>query len=222
MRSQQKGFTLVELMVVVAIFAIISLIAYPNMTEWIAERRIANKAEQMANMFRLARGEAVRIGVPVYICPVNLSDAGSPNFYCQTSSPEGYAAFADVNKDNKFTKDVDLPLRTVVLNTPSRATMRYLFDNLSANYSIIRSGSEQARAAGYLPNGSFLRANYATDGTITTNPANSIIKIVLTDIEPKDKEKSRAQVMLLDSSGRVQFCKKSEIADAANKKCTFQ
>lgn len=222
MYSSQKGFTLVELMVVVSILAIVSLIAYPNMSEWIAERRIANRAEQMANLFRLARAEAVRIGVPVYICPVDISDAGKPNLYCNTSEPEGYAAFADKNKNNKFDNG-DIPLRTVVLNSPSRNTMRFLFDNLGSapSYNPVRSGAQQALAAGYMPNGSFVRANYQ-QGIITSSPANSIIKIVLTDKQPENKQKSRAQVLLFDGSGRLQTCKKSEILDSNNKKCTFK
>ncbi|WP_107687698.1 GspH/FimT family pseudopilin [Neisseria wadsworthii] len=222
MYSNQKGFTLVELMVVIAIFAIMSLIAYPNMSEWIAERRIANKAEQMANLFRLARAEAVRIGVPVYICPVDISDAGKPNKYCSTSGPEGYAAFADRNKDNKFDNG-DIPLRTVVLNAQSRSTMRFLFDNLgpAPSYNRVKSGAQQARAAGYMPNGSFVRANYQQQGIITSSPANSIIQIVLTDKQPENKQKNRAQVLLFDGSGRLQTCKKSEILDSNNKKCTF-
>ncbi|MDO4644052.1 MAG: hypothetical protein Q4A74_09450, partial [Cardiobacteriaceae bacterium] len=116
-------------------------------------------------------------------------------------APEGYAAFADVNKNNKFDTN-DIPLRTVVLNTPTRADMRYLFDNLDANYAPVRRGSsEYARAAAYLPNGSFLRADFSTaNGLITANPANSIIKIILTDLNPQDKQKNRAQVMLLDGS----------------------
>ncbi|KPN71357.1 GspH/FimT family pseudopilin [Neisseria sp. 83E34] len=222
MYSNQKGFTLVELMVVIAIFAIMSLIAYPNMSEWIAERRIANKAEQMANLFRLARAEAVRIGVPVYICPVDISDAGKPNNYCKSSQVEGYAAFADKNKNNKF-DDEDIPLRTVVLNVPSRSSMRFLFDNLdpALNYNPVKSSAEQARAAGYMPNGSFVRVNYQQQGVITSSPANGIIKIVLTDKQPQNKQKSRAQVLLFDGSGRLQTCKKSEILDPNNKKCTF-
>lgn len=226
MYSSQKGFTLVELMVVVSILAIMSLIAYPNMSEWIAERRIANKAEQMANLFRLARGEAVRIGVPVYICPVDISEAGKPNNYCATSEPEGYAAFADKDKDHKYDeKKGDIPLRTVVLNTKSRNTTLFSFDNLNAapNYNPVDSGSGQARVAGYMPNGAFVRGNYTkgNDGIITPSPANSIIKIVLTDKQPENKQKSRAQVLLFDGSGRLQTCKKSEITDVNNKKCTF-
>lgn len=222
MRSQQQGFTLVELMVTVAVFAIMSLIAYPNMTEWVAQRRVANKAEQMANLFRLARAEAVRTGTTVYICPVDVAATGKPNNYCNTAGPEGYAAFADSNKNNQFDTDIDLPLRTVVLDAQTdKKTLRFLFDNVHADYTPIRGGSELARAAAYMPNGTFLRANY-TNSVISTGPVANAMKIVLTDhMESKDKERSRAQVLLIDGSGRLSSCGRSEIQDRNNTKCYF-
>lgn len=48
MRFKQKGFTLIELLVVITIMAIMALIALPNMSQWIAARRVAGQAEQVA------------------------------------------------------------------------------------------------------------------------------------------------------------------------------
>ena len=72
MYAQQKGFTLIELLVVIAITAIMATIALPNMSEWIASRRAASQAEQVANLLRFARAEAVRLNLPVYVCPVKV------------------------------------------------------------------------------------------------------------------------------------------------------
>ena len=65
MYSKQKGFTLIELLVVIAIAAIMATIAFPNLSQWIASRRAASQAEQIANLLRFARSEAVRLNLPV-------------------------------------------------------------------------------------------------------------------------------------------------------------
>ena len=49
MGSRQKGFTLIELMVTIAIMAIMAAIAIPNFAEWVAKRRVASVAEKVAS-----------------------------------------------------------------------------------------------------------------------------------------------------------------------------
>ena len=48
MGSRQKGFTLIELMVTIAILAIMTAIAIPNFSEWVAKRRVASVAEKLS------------------------------------------------------------------------------------------------------------------------------------------------------------------------------
>ncbi len=59
MYQTQKGFTLIELLIVITIAAVMAVIAFPNMNQWIASRRAASQAEQIANLLRFARNEAV-------------------------------------------------------------------------------------------------------------------------------------------------------------------
>ena len=61
MYQTQKGFTLIELLIVITIAAVMAVIALPNMNQWIASRRAASQAEQIANLLRFARNEAVSI-----------------------------------------------------------------------------------------------------------------------------------------------------------------
>ena len=97
MRFKPKGFTLIELLVVITIMAIMALIALPNMSQWLAARRVSGQAEQVANLLRFARAEAVRINAPVYVCPVQIKSDGNPDNYCSTTyNGQGLAAFADV------------------------------------------------------------------------------------------------------------------------------
>ena len=57
MYQTQKGFTLIELLIVITIAAVMAVIALPNMNQWIASRRVASQAEQIANLLRFARNE---------------------------------------------------------------------------------------------------------------------------------------------------------------------
>ena len=45
MRFKPKGFTLIELLVVITIMAIMALIALPNMSQWLAARRVSGPAD---------------------------------------------------------------------------------------------------------------------------------------------------------------------------------
>lgn len=64
-RYISHGFSLVELMVVVAILAILAALAAPSFASWIADTRTRSIAEAIQNGVRLAQGEAVKLSVRV-------------------------------------------------------------------------------------------------------------------------------------------------------------
>jgi type IV fimbrial biogenesis protein FimT len=59
-RRTQKGFSLIELMIAVAIIAIVSAIAFPSYRAWIQNTKIRTTAESILNGLQIARAEAVR------------------------------------------------------------------------------------------------------------------------------------------------------------------
>jgi type IV fimbrial biogenesis protein FimT len=58
-RATMRGFSLIELMIVITIFAILLLLAIPNFQIWIANSKIRSAAEALQNDLRLAEQTAV-------------------------------------------------------------------------------------------------------------------------------------------------------------------
>ncbi|WP_127213031.1 GspH/FimT family pseudopilin [Neisseria meningitidis] len=209
---KQQGFTLTELLIVMVIAAIMAMIALPNMSQWIASRRIASHAEQVANLLRFSRGEAVRLNLPVYICPVQVKKDGTPSNKCDSGKKgQGMLAFGDKNGNKGYDGDAaDVFLRSVVLNDTDDSRINYAF-----NY--IAFGSSQPTADRVVwtfnQNGTF---GYTKDQHLTSKSSFSYsdgyIQIVLTDaraVSDADK-KFRSAVVLIDSSGRVEVCPRND------------
>lgn len=74
-RPRARGFSLLELMVVLAIVGIVAMLATPSMAEWSRNQSIRGAAENVVNGLQLAREEAIRRNRPVSFWLV--SDLGS-------------------------------------------------------------------------------------------------------------------------------------------------
>ncbi|HGK0256846.1 TPA: GspH/FimT family pseudopilin [Neisseria gonorrhoeae] len=215
---KQQGFTLTELLIVIAIAAIMATIALPNMSGWIASRRIASHAEQVANLLRFSRGEAVRLNLPVYICPTQVKKDGTGNNRCDLGKKEqGMLAFGDKNGNKAYDGDVeDVFLRNVVLNDDIKdKRINYTFNHIAFNHIAFgRTRSTADRVVWtFNQNGTF---GYLSDQNLKDNSkfvySDGYIQIVLTDaraVSDVDK-KFRSAVVLIDSSGRVEVCRKND------------
>ena len=232
MYQTQKGFTLIELLIVITIAAVMAVIALPNMNQWIASRRAASQAEQIANLLRFARNEAVRLNLPVYICPVKIKSDGSHNGCIHkknsTSTSIGMLAYANQNKESSYQNDgVDLSIRYIILNGDTEK-VEYRFDYIPSgtSRSALSSSDPKEVKLKFLRNGTF---EYSIDDKDDDKDdenyqfSDGHIKISLTDKSAADAEtkKARATVLLINGNGHVEICAKNddrEICEYTSKK----
>lgn len=84
----QRGFTLVEMMVTLALVAIVFAMALPSAGAWIANSRIRNAAESLANGLQQARAEAVRRNRTITFWVVRTSDVNRMDDSCVLAGGE--------------------------------------------------------------------------------------------------------------------------------------
>lgn len=87
MRS--RGFTLIEMLVVITISAILVAVAVPSFVWMNARTRAANTANSLLASFELARSEAIRRNTRVSICRADLTVPTAP--VCSTGVVNGVA-----------------------------------------------------------------------------------------------------------------------------------
>lgn len=86
---RQRGFTLVELVVTLAVFAMILALAAPGVVDWMSNTRIRNVADSLQNGIQIARGEAVRRNQNVSFWLVSMQDPAQLSNDCALSASSG-------------------------------------------------------------------------------------------------------------------------------------
>lgn len=76
-RVKTRGFTMIELMVTVAVLAILAAVAIPSFTSTIERWRVRNTTEDFQSSFYLARSEAIKLGGDVQMQPLDGSNWGN-------------------------------------------------------------------------------------------------------------------------------------------------
>ena len=92
----QQGFTLLELMISIAILAIFLGIGIPAISDWIQNRQVNVLAESIANGLRLAQSEAVQRNAPIDMVLVT-SDVTAPSDPSAATLASGGTAQSDTS-----------------------------------------------------------------------------------------------------------------------------
>ncbi|MBR7059720.1 MAG: GspH/FimT family pseudopilin [Neisseriaceae bacterium] len=113
-RSNQ-GFTLIELMIVVALVAIFTTLAVPSMGNMIARQRVNAAANDFANTLVFTQNEAIRQSRSVFIVPGKLKSDGklhgmadkAVGWTGEDKTPRTMVVFSDNNKVNDSDKKIN-------------------------------------------------------------------------------------------------------------------
>lgn len=73
-----RGFTIFELVVAIAIAALLVALSIPNLTGSIKNSRLASKANDLVLGFKLTRQTAISRSVPTFVCHSNNANTNTP------------------------------------------------------------------------------------------------------------------------------------------------
>ena len=120
-----RGFTIVELMVTLAIAAILLAVAVPSFTLFAQKRAISQKTVQVRNALELARGLALSQRQVWTVCTVDASDS------CVSSAGLRLLVFRDDNDDKDFNtgemlhQDIDIDSIELEISASGRPYIRF-------------------------------------------------------------------------------------------------
>ena len=99
-RCRARGFTLVEMMVTVAIVAIVAGLGVPSFLRVLARHAIVAQADELQDAVRTGRSEAMKRGGPVVLCRTEPANAGR----CAgtAGSWQTWVLFTDLGRNGQF------------------------------------------------------------------------------------------------------------------------
>lgn len=130
-----RGFTIIELIIVIVIIGILTTIAVPSMREWALEGQIETKAAEVRNLFELVRTKATAMGKVGYVVGTNNVQVGLDNKALGNSidsSPRVIMAYVDVNQNSTFDSNNDEIVALV--------DMGNVESHLSGTFAVLPSG----------------------------------------------------------------------------------
>lgn len=102
--KKQRGFNLVELMIALAVMAIMSTFAAPALRSFIQNNKAVAQTNQLVTALNYSRSESVKRRMPVVVCAFNTAQSS-----CSTSSvpwnKNGWLVFADRDSDGAYDAD---------------------------------------------------------------------------------------------------------------------
>ena len=115
-----KGFTILELLVVITIVAIVSAVSYPNFMEWSEDRKVRTASEQIASMItnintQLQRGNFQYVQLQITPGGTSSTTIKTKGIYQDTYSELMNSGGITCSKDNNYW---DETVQEIVIDTP--------------------------------------------------------------------------------------------------------
>lgn len=152
-RIVKRGFTLIELMVTVAIIAIAMMIAVPNMSAFQRNAELASTTNTLLASINTARSEAMKRGMNAMVRPIDTADWS-----------KGWVVFVDVARDGDRTNPANIIVAT-------QDALSNYFTVTGFNVSFNASGF----ATGSPANGTFVIKRNDLSGTEQTKETRKVV-----------------------------------------------
>ncbi|NCF17834.1 MAG: prepilin-type N-terminal cleavage/methylation domain-containing protein [Haliea sp.] len=140
LRAPSAGLTLMELMIVLALVALLLGLGVPSMQKLLHGNRLRAEAHRLLAAINMTRSEAVLRNGPVSMCPSAMARTGRAE--CSGVYAQGWIVFSNADRDRVIDPGIDEVLQ--------------VFEALPPGYSLTnRSGTrELSDLISYLPDGS--------------------------------------------------------------------
>ena len=204
---KETGFTLIELMVTIALMALFAAFAIPAMNGFVEQQRVNSTLSNYTNALTFARNEAIRQNLPVVVCGAQISSAGQLSGCTTGASPnwsEGIFLYGDVDKNQVYSvtgATQDINLRVVQSPNRSGATDKVTVNSgsRSSTGTIINSSNPIFQ---FMPNGQVGRLE---SGNLVV--ADMFLRLEI--VSAGDAQ--RKAVALMDPTGQIIRCTKKTI-----------
>ena len=113
-----QGFSLIELMVAIAILAILASIAAPAMQNMIVQSRLTSQTNELISAVQFARGEAIKRNQRIRLC--SAATAGA------TACGGSWAHWVVLNANNTVLRQGSLPSTLKLSSTLNANTLTFL------------------------------------------------------------------------------------------------
>ncbi|WP_313550976.1 GspH/FimT family pseudopilin [Pseudomonas sp.] len=131
---KSSGFTLIELVVTVAILAIVATIAMPSMSYFIVKQRVSSDASELYGFLMLARAEATKRNAQISLIPRQDSSNGWSAGWC--IGPSSINSCNDASVIRSYEASGKTQINSAYLSSSNRLTFRRdgtLLGGVSAN-----------------------------------------------------------------------------------------
>jgi len=100
--KRENGLTLVELLITLAVVAVIIAIGMPGLNKYAENNRSTAQVNLVSGTLSLARSEAIKRGLNVVVCSSNTTTTNTPKCSGNTTWQSGWLVFADLDNNGVY------------------------------------------------------------------------------------------------------------------------